>query len=399
MRPADPAQVVAMSMLGAAVDGPVVRRQVGARLSAADGTEWLDAAGGGFGPGHPAVTARIAAQLRRVALSSRVFVSRPLAEAVTALDALAPGPLTMSYLCNSGAEALDAALKLAKGSHPERRRMLGLRGADHGSLSHGLALTLGSGLSADAPLQPVGVPADRAAELADLVDDSVAAVVLAPAAPGRALADLPPSWWHRLRAACDAADVLLVVDERTTGPARVGAGLASDLLPVLPDAVVLGETIGADAVPVGCMITTAARYDRVYGRRNPTVQGSTFGANPLSAAAVTAVLAVVRDEDLPARQRAVATEAVRTLGGLADPHGPVRAVGADGSLIWLRTDSAETAASLALGLARERVLVRRPTGPVLAVLPPLTADPPDVTTLLDRVAAAAGRLTPQAVTR
>lgn len=395
MKPIDPAQVVARSMPGATVHGPVVRRQVGARMYAADGTEWLDAASGGFGPGHPAVTSRIAAQLRRVALSSQAFVSRPLAEAVTALDGLAPGPLTMSYLCTSGAEALDAALGLARATHPDRRRILVLRDTDHGNLSHGPAL--GSGRSADAPPYPVTVPADRAAELADLVDDTVAAVVLAPAAPGRALADLPPIWWHRLRAACDAADALLVVDERTTGPARIGAGLASDLLPVLPDAVVLGETLGADAVPVGCMITTAARHDRVHGGRHPTAQGSPLGANPLAAAAITAVLSVVRDEDLPARQREVAAEARRTLGGLTDEHGPVRAVGADGSLVWLRTDSTETAAALARWLAREQVLVRRPAGPVLAVLPPLTADPPDVAALLDRVTVAVDRLTPQAV--
>ncbi|MET7878419.1 MULTISPECIES: aminotransferase class III-fold pyridoxal phosphate-dependent enzyme [Micromonospora] len=397
MTPAQPARVVAGCLLGATDAGPVVRRQVGARLYAADGTEWLDAATGGFGPGHPAVTARIAAQLRRVALSSRVFVSRPLAEAVTALDALAPDPLTLSYLCNSGAEALDAAVKLAKGTHPRRRRMLGIRGVGHGSLSHGLSLTVGSALTGDAPLSPVTVSADRAADLVDLVDDSIAAVVLAPAGPGRALADLPVSWWRRLRTACDETDALLVLDERVTGPARVGAGLASDLLPIRPDAVVLGESLGADAVPVGCMITSRARYDRVYGRRNPTVQGSTFGANPLSAAAIAAVLSVVRDEDLPARQRDVEAVALRILGGLADDRGPVRAIGADGSLIWVRTDSPETAAALHRGLARKRVLTRSPTGAVIGVLPPLTAHPSDIDELLNRVAAATATLTPQEV--
>lgn len=391
MIPSDAARIVGRHLLGApAPHAPVVIRQVGARLHAADGSLWLDAATGGFGAGHPVVNARIAAQARRVALSSRVFVSRPLAEAVVAVHELCPDPLTISYLCNSGAEAMDAAVKLAKGMHPRRRKVLGLLGADHGGFSHGQSLTWGFSVLPDPPLHPAG--ARHPTALPDRVGPDVAAVVLAPAAPGRALDELSPAWWQRLRAACDEFGTLLVLDERLTGPARVGADLAATTLPVVPDVVVLGETLGADAVPVGCMVTSRACYDRVYGYRNPTVQGSTFGANPLSAAAVSAVLSAVRGEGLAQRQQEVAATAHRLLGKLAGPHRPIQAVTADGSLIGIRTATPAVAQTLAAALADERVLVRPPSGAVVAILPPLIAAPVDVEDLLTRTACAAQRL-------
>ncbi|MFR9776103.1 aminotransferase class III-fold pyridoxal phosphate-dependent enzyme [Micromonospora sp. MS34] len=388
----DDLAVVRRHLLGApGPDAPVIRRQVGARIEAADGSAWLDAASAGFGPGHPAVTERLVAQAGHTALSSRILVSRPLAEAVTALHRLCPDPLTVSYLCNSGAEALDSALKLAKGTHRRRRHVVGFATADHGTLLHGLSLTHGFPLLPDQPLGPVAVPRDRPDELVARVGEDVAAVVVAPAAPGRRLADLSPDWWRRLRAACDRSGALLVLDERLTGPARLGVDLAVTRLPVTPDALVLGETLGADAIPVGCVVTSRATYDRVYARRNPSLHGSTFGANPLSAAAVAAVLAVAAEERLAARQREVETLARARLAPLVGT-GTVTDVGADGALVWLRLAEPTAVRTLVAELTRERVLVRPPAGDVVAVLPPLTATPEDVAELLDRVAAAGGRL-------
>jgi acetylornithine/succinyldiaminopimelate/putrescine aminotransferase len=389
----DDGAIVRRHLLGAPEPtAPVVERQSGARVYATDGSVWLDAATGGFGVAHPNVTARIAGQMSRVALSSRVLVSRPLAEAVVAIHDFCPRPLAISYLCNSGAEALDAALKLAKGTHPERRLMLGLAGADHGALTHGQSLTRGHELVPDQALRPVTFTPERADELVARVADDVAAVVLAPAAPGRPLRAFGLAWWARLAAACHAADVLLVLDERLTGPARTGTDLATSQLGIVPDALVLGETLGADAVPVGCMVTSRARFDRVYGQRNPTLHGSTFGANPLSAAAVTAVLSVVTSERVAERQRAVAEAARRCLAGIPGPDRPVSAVHADGSLIWLRAADPTTAEALVAALAQELVLVRPAVGDVVAVLPPLTADPGDIDDLFSRVAAATARL-------
>ncbi|MET7669461.1 aminotransferase class III-fold pyridoxal phosphate-dependent enzyme [Micromonospora luteifusca] len=390
-RDLDDVEVVRRHLLPSTrADAPVVARQVGARIEATDGSVWLDAASGGFGAGHPTVVRRLTEQAGRAALSSRILVSRQLAEAVSALHELCPAPLTVSYLCNSGAEALDAALKLAKGTHPTRRTVLGFAGADHGTLTHGLSLTHGFALLPDQPLRPVTVPPERPDELIDRVSRNVAAVVVAPAAPGRRLADLPASWWNRLRAACDTTGVLLVLDERLTGPARLGTDLGVTQLPVPPDALVLGETLGADAVPVGCMVTSRAAFDRVYARRNPSLHGSTFGANPLSAVAVSAVLAAMADGELTRRQRKVGMLAHRALAPLAATT--VIDVGADGSLIWLRTGHPATARALVDELLRERVLVRPPDGDVVSVLPPLTAAADDVTDLLARVVAAARRL-------
>jgi acetylornithine/succinyldiaminopimelate/putrescine aminotransferase len=389
--PADPVAVVHRHLIRDASPGapperpvPVVARQQGARIETRDGRVVLDAASGGFGGAHPRVRAAIADQARRVALSSRILVSRPLAGAVAALAEFCPGPLSVSYLCNSGDEALDSAFKLARGTHPDRPYALGIRGEDFGVLSHGRALGRGSAVLPGAPLRPRTVSADAPEELLERVDESVAAVVIAPAAPGRPLRRLSHDWWVALRERCHRTGTLLVLDERRTAPARLGRPLGTSALGVFPDVLVMGETLGADAVPVGVSVMTRAAYDRVYGRRNPSLHGSTFGANPLSATAVSAVLDAVISDDLAARQREFEQAALRLreeLSGAVDLH-------ADGSLLWVRTPDPAAARTLAAELAARDVLVREPAGELVTLTPPLTADREDTDQILQRLAEA-----------
>jgi acetylornithine/succinyldiaminopimelate/putrescine aminotransferase len=363
---------------------PVIARQQGARIETRDGRVLLDAASGGFGGAHPRVRAAIADQARRVALSSRILVSRPLAGAVAALAEFCPGPLSVSYLCNSGDEALDSAFKLAKGTHPDRPYALGIHGEDFGTLSHGASLGTGSAVLPGAPLRPRTVPAGAPEELLEQVDESVAAVVIAPAAPGRPLGRLALDWWVALRERCHRTGTLLVVDERRTGPARLGRPLGTGALGIFPDVLVLGETLGADAVPVGVSVMTRAAYERVYGRRNPSLHGSTFGANPLSAAAVSAVLDAVVGDDLATPQREFEQTALRLLeeqAGSVELH-------ADGSLLWIRTGGAGTARRLAAELAARDVLVREPAADLVTLAPPLTAEREDTDQILKRLAEA-----------
>lgn len=371
-----------------------MEHQDAAKVTLNDGTVWLDAATGGFGAGHPSVTATLNEQLGRVALSSRIMLSRPLADAVRALADLCPDPLQVSYLCNSGGEALDSALKLAKGLRPSRRRVLGLAGEDHGTLNHGLGLTHGGSPLSNLALRPYTVGADRAEELVDLVDDRTAAVVIAPAAPGRPLAALDTAWWTSLRNACDRSGTLLVLDERLTGPARLGARLGTDLLGIVPDALIMGEPLGADAVPTGVMVTSRDVYDRVYARHNPTLHGSTFGANPLSSVAVLAVLRTIAEEGLVERQNRVAEVFRRELAEYLGGSGPVRA-GVDGSLAWLAADDPAVLEALTDRLADHRVLVRPAAGTALGILPPLRAHEDDVA----RIAAAAAKAAADVTTR
>jgi acetylornithine/succinyldiaminopimelate/putrescine aminotransferase len=371
--------------------GPAVRRLAGARLEALDGSRWLDGATGGFGCGHPALEAAIAAQLERVALSSRFLISSELAQAVAAIDRWCAGPLTVSYLCSSGAEALDAALKLAKGTHPRRRRVLGLAGEEHGTFTHGQTLGGRRSPLPEPALHATAVPAADPDQLLARVDRSVAAVVIAPAAPGRSLAALEPAFWTQLRRRCDRSRTLLVLDERLTAPARLGTSLGAERIGIDPDVLVLGDSLGGDVVPVGATVMTRRAYDRVYARRNPSLHGSTFGSSPLAAAAVTAVLEAAGPE-LARRQAAVEELAHRALARVTGPGLPLRRYGADGSLVWLRAASPALAQRLVEELARERVLVRPPRGAVVSVLAPLTAEPADAAALVTRTAAAAGRL-------
>jgi acetylornithine/succinyldiaminopimelate/putrescine aminotransferase len=372
-------------------DAPIVRAVAGARLRDEQGGVWIDACTGGFGNGDPDVQRAVAAQLERIALSSRFLISRPLAEAVAAIDRFCVGDLTISYPCSSGSEALDAALKLAKGTHPRRRKVVAVRGEEHGTLSHGQALGGRPSPLPSLSLRPVSAALSDPDRFLTLVDRDTAAVVIAPAAPGRALAQLPSDWWAALRRRCDRTRTLLVVDERQTAPARTGSGLAVEQLGIVPDVVVLGDAFGADAIPLGITVMTRRAYDRVYSRRNPSLHGSTFGANPLAAATATAVIGA-SDAALADRQTAVGRAARERLRTLISPDGALREHGADGSLIWLRAASPAGARRLAAELAAERVLVRAPSSDVVGLLPPLTARAADIEAMLARTVTAAARL-------
>jgi acetylornithine/succinyldiaminopimelate/putrescine aminotransferase len=369
----------------------LVTRAGPASFTDAAGQRWIDAASGGFGAGFPEVTTAIDEQARRIALSSRVLLSRPLAVAVSTLAEFCPGPLSLSYLCSSGGEALDSALKLARGVHPDRRVLLGVQGEDHGSFSHGRSLTLGRETAWQQAFRPRSVPGDLSGTLPEQVGDDVAAVVVAPAAPGRSLAKLDEAWWVALRERCHRHGTLLILDERGTGPARLGLPLGMSALGILPDVLVLGDTLGGDAVPVGAFVTSRALYDSVYGGRNPSVHGSTFGANPLSAAAVTATLTAVTRHGLAAKAQAGGERLFQAIEHVVG--GPVvDDAAADGMLLWLRTRTPALAASLAGFLAEQQILVRPPRGSVVAVLPPLTAAPVELDVLEKGLAAALAEL-------
>ncbi|MBW0106169.1 aminotransferase class III-fold pyridoxal phosphate-dependent enzyme [Pseudonocardia sp. KRD291] len=367
--------------------GPTIVAARGAWLTDRTGGRWLDARSAAFGPGHPAVTTAVVEQLDRVALSSRVLISRPLADAVTELARFCPAPLELSYLCNSGDEALDFALKLAKGAAPGRGRVLGIRGEDFGALAHGSALRFGRDVLHTPPLSADAIDPGDLERLPERLDTSTAAVVIAPAAPGRGLDALSGTWWRTLRRRCQETGALLVLDERLTAPARLGTRLGCQSIGIVPDVLVLGEQLGAGTVPLGVTVTSRQLYDSVLGHRNPTVHGSTFGANPLAAATVRAVLDAVRHDDLPARNHA-AQDQLREAWSQLNGHEEVRAAGVDGTLAWIRFTGRDRADRFCRGLSRRRVLARRCGPDLVAFLPPLTSEPDDLRHLTAAVTAA-----------
>jgi acetylornithine/N-succinyldiaminopimelate aminotransferase len=279
-----------------------------------EGTEYLDFLAGiavnSLGHAHPAIVAAVSEQIATVAHVSNYFASPPQLELAERLKRITgAGDPGRVYFCNSGAEANEAAIKLARlnrrGLTPDhtdavarsgpRTRIIALKDSFHGRTMGALALT-GKPQLREA-FEPVagGVEhIDSTIEaLEATIDDTVAALFLEPVKGEAGVIDLPDGYLARARQLCTQHGVLLILDEIQTGIGRTGAWFAYEHDGILPDAVTIAKGLGG-GVPIGALVTFGAASD-LFTRGQ---HGSTFGGNPLVTATANAVLGVIEQENL-----------------------------------------------------------------------------------------------------
>ena len=278
----------------------VLVRGEGCHVWDADGNRYLDLLGGlavnSLGHGHPLLTAAITAQLATLGHVSNFFATGPqVALAERLIELVVSGSDDVSgrvFFTNSGAEANETAIKIAR--RTGRPMIVAADGGFHGRTMGALALT--GKPSIREPFEPllpgvVHVPYGDADALAEAVDRQTAAVVLEPI-QGEAGVRLPPAGY--LRAAREITDrhgALLVLDEVQTGIGRTGRWFAHHTYDIVPDVVTVAKGLGG-GFPIGACIGIGAAADLL----GPGSHGSTFGGNPVAAAAGLAVLhAIERD--------------------------------------------------------------------------------------------------------
>ena len=333
-----------------------------------DGHEWLDAYGGhavaSTGHSHPHVVRAIAEQAARLLFYSTA-VPHPLRERLAErLAALCPEPLGRVFFCNSGAEANENALHLAR-KHTGRRDVVSVAGGWHGRTVATLAVTDGARYEeaarrAGMPLSRK-VPFDDIAALERLVDDTVAAVIVEPVQGLAGARDCDPRFLEAARRVCDARGAVLIFDEVQCGVGRCGAFSAAEAYGVTPDVVTFAKGLAA-GLPIGAVVAT----DAVTARLAVGDLGSTFGGGPVVAAAALANLEVIDREDLIAN--AVRVGAHLTRGALALG---VRRVSGRGLLLGLHLG--RPAAEVQRALFERRILTGTASDPeVLRLLPPLS---------------------------
>ncbi len=275
------------------------------------GEEYIDCLGGYgvylLGHRHPRVIQAVERQLHRQALHSQELID-PLRGYLSKLVAMiTPGDLQHSYMVNAGTEANEMALKLARlatGKTWFISTEKGFHGKTMGSLS-----ATGKGLyrTPYLPLVPgfQHVPygdaeaVKSAIRQLELTGESVAGVIVEPI-QGEGGVNIPPdSYLPALREICDQHGCLLIVDEIQTGMGRTGTIFASDYVGVTPDIMTLGKAFGGGVMPIACMVTQHKWWGKMED--NPFILGSsTFGGNPLCAAAAIATIHTVVEEDVPA---------------------------------------------------------------------------------------------------
>jgi putrescine aminotransferase len=266
-----------------------------------------------LGHRHPRVVEAVRRQLDRMPMSTRVMVAEPTARLAARLAEITPGDLSMTFFSNSGTEAVEAAFKLARAA-TGRKKIVTTEGGFHGKTLGSLSLTPREGYQAPVrPLVPevVTVPFGdlEAAEAA--IDDATAAVIVEPIQGEGGIRIPPAGYLQGLRALTRARGALLILNEVQTGMGRTGRLWAAEWEGVAPDLMTSAKALGGGVMPIGATVGIPEVFE--IFKENPLFHSSTFGGNPLAAAAALAAIEVTLEEDLPARARELGE---RLLGGL-----------------------------------------------------------------------------------
>ena len=290
----------AVMMRSAPTPQAILVRGQGARVWDVEGTEYLDFLAGiavnALGHAHPVFVDAVSRQAGTLAHVSNYFATPPQIELAERLTRLSGG--SRVFFANSGAEAIEAAIKLARLTG--RPRILALENSFHGRTTGSLSLTGKPAMQEPfLPLLP-GVEhiASTIEALTAAMDDDVAALVIEPIKGEAGVIPLPDGYLEAARHVTQRHGALLIIDEIQTGAGRTGEWFAFQHAGIAPDAITVAKGIGG-GFPIGALVTFGAASDLFRAGHH----GSTFGGNPLATATANAVLGEIDRADLVGNAR------------------------------------------------------------------------------------------------
>ena len=287
---------------------PLEMRAHGTTIVDHTGKEYLDFAGGygvfTVGHSHPRVVAAVRAQLERMSLSGKTMFNAPMGRLAKRLAEITPGDLRYSFFANSGTEAVEGALKLARAA-TGRKKIVATYDAFHGKTLGALSV---SGREAFRerfkPLLEtvIHVPFGDADALGPALMD--AACFIVEPIQGEGGVNVPaPRYLTRARELCDRYGALLIADEVQTGLGRCGATFACEFDGVVPDVMTLAKGLSGGVIPIAAIVSRPAPWSAAYAKA-PLMHTSTFGGGELACGAALAGLDVLADEHLVENARA-----------------------------------------------------------------------------------------------
>jgi len=364
-------------------------RGEGAYVWDSEGTKYLDFLAGiavnALGHAHPVFVKALTDQAATLAHVSNYFATPPQLALAARLKRLAgTGESGRVYFGNSGAEANEAALKLARlhGRGTDRTRVLTLKGGFHGRTMGALALTGKPALQADfLPMVPGVEHIDATVEaLEAAMDERVAALLVEPIQGEAGVVELPEGYLQAAREITQRHGALLIVDEIQTGAGRTGAWFGFQHAGIVPDAITVAKGIGG-GFPIGALVTFGAASDLFF----PGTHGSTFGGNALGTAVGGAVLEEIESAGLvenAARREAELREGIAALGSPL-----VAGVRGRGLLLGIALTS--PVAKAVVAAAQEHgLIVNAANDTSIRIAPPLTIGDAEVSAFLDLFGAA-----------
>ncbi len=340
----------------------------GAAVTDADGKEYVDLLGGiavnALGHAHPKIVEAVTRQVSTLGHVSNLYISAPVVRLAERLTEAVGVPGTRVFFSNSGAEANEAAIKI--GRRTGRTAMVAAEGAFHGRTMGSLALTGQPGKRA--PFEPLiesvtHVPYGDADALRAATSEDTAAVFLEPIMGEGGVVVPPEGYLAAARSAATDAGALLVLDEVQTGIARTGTLFAYQRAGVTPDVFTLAKGLGG-GLPIGATVAVGAAGDLL----TPGQHGTTFGGNPIAAAAANAVLDVIEAEGLAERADALGKHIAATVEGYGHPL--VTGVRGSGLLLGI-TLARDVAKAIETGARDAGFLINAAQPGVIRLAPPL----------------------------
>lgn len=327
-----------LSMAGVYWKRPlVITRGRGAVLWDADGNEYIDCTGNYgvaiTGHCHPRIVEAVKAQTEKLLSCHGTFYNDARSEFLDKLMALTPDGLDRAFLSNSGSEAVEFALKLARKS-TGRAGIIAMMGGFHGKTMGALSATWNKKYRT--PFEPLvpgfkHVPYGKIESLEEAIGDDTAAVIAEPI-QGESGINVPPrDFLPALRELCDARGILLILDEIQTGLGRTGKMFAFEHGGVEPDILCLSKSI-ASGLPMG---VTVARNE-IMSSLHVGEHSSTFGGGPVACAAASATLDVLQEERLPEKAAEKGRRLIEVLQALKDKYSIIREVRGLGLMIGIQ---------------------------------------------------------------
>ena len=366
----------------------VAERGAGVWLYTSTGDRYLDLYGGhavaGTGHSHPHVVAAIQAQAEKLLFYSNLVYSEARARAAEQLVSVAPPELTKAFFCNSGTEANENAMRMARMA-TGRENVITFSSGFHGRTADSISATF---LGKYRELGKPNVPGHLAAEFGNtesvraIADESVAAIMLEPIQSMAGVNTAAPEFFFELRKLCDERGIVLIYDEVQTGVGRTGdwffAGSEAGAR-VVPDIITLAKALGS-GIPVGACLVT----EKIAASIKENDLGTTFGGGMVAMAAVTATLEAIENDGMLANVKTVEAHLRRRLEEVPQ----VVRVRGRGFLLGL--EFREKAAPIHAALLERKIITGTSSDPkVLRLLPPLCLSNADVDLFIEALLAIA----------
>ncbi len=362
----------------------VAERGEGVWIYTTDGDRYLDLYGGhavaGTGHCHPRVVAAIREQSERLLFYSNLVYSEARARAAAKLVSIAPAPLGKVFFCNSGTEANENAMRMAR-MKTGRENIITFSGGFHGRTADSISATF---LGKYRELGKPNVPGHLRAEFGDiesvraLADETVAAIMLEPIQSMAGVRVAQQQFYRELRSLCDEQGIVLIYDEVQTGVGRIGewffAGSEAGA-GVVPDIITLAKSLGS-GIPVGACLVN----EQVAAQIKENDLGTTFGGGMIAMAAVNATLEAIENDGLLENVKTVEAYLRARLKEVEQ----VVSVRGKGFLLGLEFTGAAKAIHEAL-LERKIITGTSSDANVLRLLPPLCLRQPEVDLFVERL--------------